>query len=197
MKFEMQIQSSLHQLESYITAMSDELALAPKPIRRYRRVVGTLQRLLDLLTGLRKIRENIPQKESVADVFKERRDFMSAFYISLFACEHAFHARTPIPQFLPSCRQLYSALEAHVEMSLRQAQESPSRVPDMGLAVIYGYAEMEAMKEMVDVLDELLQECRQVFGTSTWLPPQMSMGTTMAWEMGMAFEAASFPQSPV
>ena len=35
-----------------------------------------MQKLLDLMTGLRKIRENIPRKETVANVFKERREFV-------------------------------------------------------------------------------------------------------------------------
>ena len=33
--------------------------------------------MLDLLTGLRKIRENIPRKITVYDVLKERREFVS------------------------------------------------------------------------------------------------------------------------
>lgn len=36
-----------------------------------------MQKLLDLMTGLRKIRENIPRRETVAHVFKERREFVS------------------------------------------------------------------------------------------------------------------------
>ena len=42
----------------------------------YRRVVTVIQKILDLLTGLRKIRENIPRKEVVSDVFRERREFV-------------------------------------------------------------------------------------------------------------------------
>jgi hypothetical protein len=44
----------------------------------YRRVLAVLQKTLDLLSGLRKIRENIPRKETVAEVFKERRELVSA-----------------------------------------------------------------------------------------------------------------------
>lgn len=43
----------------------------------YRKVVTVIQKVLDLLTGLRKIRENIPRKEAVSDVFRERREFVS------------------------------------------------------------------------------------------------------------------------
>lgn len=40
-----------------------------------------MQRILDLLTGLRKVRENIPRKETVASVFKERREMVCALNI--------------------------------------------------------------------------------------------------------------------
>ena len=36
-----------------------------------------MQKLLDLMTGLRKIRENIPRRQTVSSVFKERREFVS------------------------------------------------------------------------------------------------------------------------
>lgn len=45
-------------------------------MRRYGQVVQKLQKLLDLMTGLRKVRENIPRKETVASVFKQRRELV-------------------------------------------------------------------------------------------------------------------------
>ena len=48
-----------------------------KPLRHYRKVVVNMQKILDLLTGLRKIRENIPRQETVVDVFTERRAFVT------------------------------------------------------------------------------------------------------------------------
>jgi hypothetical protein len=48
-----------------------------KPIQKYRHVVVLLQQLLDILTGLRKVRENIPREEAVTKVFLERREFVS------------------------------------------------------------------------------------------------------------------------
>lgn len=51
--------------------------LAQKPLAHYRRTVGITRKLLDGMTGLRKIRENIPRKETVSNVFNERRDFVS------------------------------------------------------------------------------------------------------------------------
>jgi hypothetical protein len=77
-----------------LVAMNDELSLLPvrheksllqphrliyyqKPIRHYQRMILALQKTLDLLTGLRKVREHIPKKETVADVFRERRELVS------------------------------------------------------------------------------------------------------------------------
>lgn len=45
-------------------------------MRRYGRVVEKLQKLLDLMTGLRKVRENIPRKETVSAVFQQRRELV-------------------------------------------------------------------------------------------------------------------------
>ena len=45
--------------------------------RHYREIVVVLQKLLDLMTGLRKVKGNIPSgKETVVSVFKERREFV-------------------------------------------------------------------------------------------------------------------------
>jgi hypothetical protein len=46
-------------------------------MRHYREVVLKMQKILDLMTGLRKIRENIPRKETIASVLKERKEFVS------------------------------------------------------------------------------------------------------------------------
>lgn len=45
-------------------------------MRRYGKVVEKVQKLLDLMTGLRKVRENIPRKETVAAVFQQRRELV-------------------------------------------------------------------------------------------------------------------------
>jgi hypothetical protein len=42
----------------------------------YAQVVQKLQKILDLMTGLRKVRENIPRKETVVPVFKQRRELV-------------------------------------------------------------------------------------------------------------------------
>ncbi|KAH9951443.1 hypothetical protein B0H21DRAFT_776136 [Amylocystis lapponica] len=149
LKLELQIRNTLYRLSVLITTMHAELSLLPKPLGHYRKVVAVLQKLLDLMTGLRKIRENIPRKETVASVFNERREFMSCVCITLFACQHAFRAKEPLPQFLPSPRHA-----------------GPHA---MGLSQVYAFAEQEAMKDMVDALEELLELSGRLFGTSAWL----------------------------
>ena len=36
-----------------------------------------MQRLLDIMTGLRKVRENVPREEAIVNVLSERRDLVS------------------------------------------------------------------------------------------------------------------------
>lgn len=43
---------------------------------QYRNAIGSMQSMLDILTGLRKIREHIPVKEAVSGVVNERREFV-------------------------------------------------------------------------------------------------------------------------
>lgn len=51
-------------------------------MRQYRKTLTQLQTMLDLMTGLRKVRENIPVKETISTVFSERRDFVRLFFPS-------------------------------------------------------------------------------------------------------------------
>lgn len=37
-----------------------------------------MQRLLDIMTGLRKVRENVPREEAIVNVLLERRDMVSS-----------------------------------------------------------------------------------------------------------------------
>ncbi|KDQ59407.1 hypothetical protein JAAARDRAFT_32964 [Jaapia argillacea MUCL 33604] len=167
LKLELEIRSCLHRLGVLITTMNDELSLLPKPMRMYRQVVSTLQKVLDLFTGLRKVRENIPRKETVTTVFKERRELVSCVCITLFACEHAFRARQPIPQFLPSARHALQALTTQVDESIHRARDEDHEA--MGLSLVYAYAETEVMHDMVTTIEELLESTQKLFGTSAWL----------------------------
>ncbi|KAG0705229.1 hypothetical protein DFH29DRAFT_800614 [Suillus ampliporus] len=167
LKLELQIRNALHRSSSLLTTMNDELSLVPKPMRHYREVILKIQKILDLMTGLRKIRENIPRKETVASVLKERKEFISCICLSLFASEHVFRARQPLPQFLPSARQALETLESQIEASMRRAIDEDESV--RGISLAYSVAEREVMRDMVDTIEELLELCRQLFGTSAWL----------------------------
>ncbi|KAH9857776.1 hypothetical protein C2E23DRAFT_881345 [Lenzites betulinus] len=182
LKLELQIRSALFRLSALVKTMQDELSLLPKPLRHYRQVITTMQKLLDLMTGLRKIRENIPRKETVANVFKERREFMSCVCITLFACQHAFHAREPLPQFLPSTRHAYANLEAHVQECINRAREADPRA--LGLSLVYAFAEQEVMQNLVDTLEELLEVTGRLFGTSAWLTHESHFSRTSTMEEG-------------
>jgi hypothetical protein len=37
-----------------------------------------------------------------------------------------------------------------------------------GMSLVYSVAEREVMRDMVDTIEELLELCRQLFGTSAW-----------------------------
>ncbi|OSD02763.1 hypothetical protein PYCCODRAFT_1389411 [Trametes coccinea BRFM310] len=182
LKLELQIRSALYRLSALVKTMHDELSLLPKPLRHYRQVIITMQKLLDLMTGLRKIRENIPRKETVANVFKERREFMSCVCITLFACQHAFRAREPLPQFLPSARHAFTNLEAHVQDCIRRAREEDPHA--LGLSLVYAFAEQEVMQNVVDTLEELLDVTGRLFGTSAWLTHESHFSRTSTMEEG-------------
>ncbi|KAG1832744.1 hypothetical protein EV424DRAFT_1469474 [Suillus variegatus] len=176
LKLELQIRNALHRSSSLLTTMDDELSLVPKPMRHYREVVLKIQKILDLMTGLRKIRENIPRKETIASVMKERKEFISCICISLFACQH----------FLPSARQALETLESRIEASLRRGIDADVSVK--GISLAYSVAEGEVMKNMVDTIEGLLELCRQLFGTSAWL--------THTWPETSVYNADEGPGTP-
>lgn len=43
---------------------------------QYSNAISSMQAMLDILTGLRKIRERIPVKEAVSGVLNDRREFV-------------------------------------------------------------------------------------------------------------------------
>ncbi|TFY72380.1 hypothetical protein EVG20_g641 [Dentipellis fragilis] len=167
LKIEVQVRQTLHQLSVLLKTMNDELSLVPKPMRQYRRVISTLQSILDYMTGLRKVRENIPMKETVTSVAHERREFVSCVCITLYACEHTFRTRQPLPQFLPSARHALKVLVKQLEISLEGVRDT-DRVA-LGLALVYSFAESEILKDMVNTLEDLLDICHALFGTAAWL----------------------------
>ncbi|KAG6918866.1 hypothetical protein DXG01_010929 [Tephrocybe rancida] len=137
-----------------------------KPLRCYRQIVIVLQRLLDLLIGVRKVRENIPRTETVEAVIAQRRALMSCVCLSFFACEHAFQSRQSLPQFLPSAREALRTLERDVEQHISRAQKEISE--PLGLPIVYAYSEIKILRDLVQAIEDLLDLTRQLFGTSAW-----------------------------
>jgi hypothetical protein len=56
----------------------------------------------------------------------------------------------------------------------------------LGLSLAYTFAEIEAMRKLVDTLDELLELSRQLFGTSAWLSQLYPWNKTATAEDGVA-----------
>ena len=76
---------------------------------------------------------------------------VSCICIALFACQHAFRAREPLPQFLPSSRHALRTLEDHVHARLQQAREED---PDaLGLSAVYAFAEQQVLRSLIDTLE--------------------------------------------
>jgi len=162
-KLELETRNSLIRLSRLIVALRDEMSLLPKPMMQYRNAISSMQGMLDILTGLRKIREHIPVREAVSGVVNERREFVSCVCVSLYACEHAFRARQPLPQFLPSARCARATLISRLEHSMHISQR------ELGLSHLYVAAEGEVQSYLVDTLENLLSIGRSLFGTAEWL----------------------------
>jgi hypothetical protein len=76
-------------------------------------------------------------------------------------------ARQPLPQFLPSARQALQKLEDQVEERIQEARKKDPFA--MGYSLVYSFAETEAMRNFVDTVHELLDICRDLFGTASWM----------------------------
>ena len=47
-----------------------------KPMMQYRNAISSMHAMLDILTGLRKIREHIPVREAISGVVNDRRELV-------------------------------------------------------------------------------------------------------------------------
>ncbi|EUC59436.1 fusaric acid resistance-like protein [Rhizoctonia solani AG-3 Rhs1AP] len=144
-----------------LTQMDHEVSLMPKPTRLYREGTETVQRIADLMSGLRKIRENVPHREAIHQVLQHRQQTISCICIVLFTCEHAFRSRQPLPQILPSPRKAFDELRRE----MMDALQSAPRATD----VAYAIAENEVYDELIDALEHLIIITRELFGTNAWL----------------------------
>ncbi|KAF8652680.1 hypothetical protein AX16_004186 [Volvariella volvacea WC 439] len=170
LKLELHISKALHRMSNLLKTMSDEISLVPKPMQRYQEVLTVLHKLLDTLTALRKIRENISKKEMVEEV--------STVCISMFAAEQAFRGRRPLPQFLPSLHGALQTLKRDIEEKVQSVRVE--EVGPLGLSRIYALAEIDVLNDLVDTLEHLLGIGRQLFGTLSWLESSLELTITMS-----------------
>jgi hypothetical protein len=85
-------------------------------MQRYRDTAAVLQRTLDLLAGIRKVRENIPRKETVEAVVSQRREFVGDILMPMTALTHHFH-RFHVSAFRSIPVSKYSELDSHCRNS--------------------------------------------------------------------------------
>ncbi|KAG8691597.1 hypothetical protein FRC08_010124, partial [Ceratobasidium sp. 394] len=155
-KLELRIRELIARENVWLMQMEHEISLMPKPTRLYRASAESVQRIADLVSGLRRIRENVPQ-EAIEQVLQHRQHTVSCVCVVLFACEHAFRSRRPLPQMLPSPRKSMDALSRE----LMEVLQDVPRATDIGYAV----AEQEVREEMIEALEVLIGVTRALFGT--------------------------------
>ncbi|CAE6509045.1 unnamed protein product, partial [Rhizoctonia solani] len=159
-KLELRLRELVAREKMYLSQMEHEISLMPKPTPSYRAATSYAQRLVDLVAGLRRIRENVPHI-AIDPVLVHRQRAASCITLALFACEHAFRSRRALPQILPSPRKALDTLN----VELMETLQSEARATDIG----YAMAENEVIEEMVRAVEGLVQVTRGLFGTSAWL----------------------------
>lgn len=80
------------------------------------------------------------------------------------------------------------ALEREVEEQILQSPQNEHE--SLGLSLIYVFAELDLLAELVDTMDELVELTRQLFGTSSWLhqlnpTPMQTSGMTSVHDGSM------------
>ncbi|CAE6538098.1 unnamed protein product [Rhizoctonia solani] len=160
-QMDLKLQEMIAREKLLLTQMEHEVSLMPKPTKLYREGTETVQRIADLMSGLRKIRENVPHREAIHQVLQHRQQTISCICIALFTCEHAFRSRQPLPQILPSPRKAFDELRREMMDTIQSAPRATD--------VAYAIAENEVYDELIDALEQLITITRELFGTNAWL----------------------------
>ncbi|WVQ70744.1 hypothetical protein IAR50_000266 [Cryptococcus sp. DSM 104548] len=183
-QLEAKIKRNIQLSRTLMGIQQQEVSLLPRPIQLYSEIIDATERLLETFNEIRILRFSVPRKETVLDVLPIRRELISTVLINLWSSSHAYGARGPLPQFLPSprvplselmdvteehARHLRSARQSH---HLRDAEHSHSTTAEAyqaELAVLYAMAENEALGEVCNILEELVASARTLFGTQSFL----------------------------
>jgi len=177
-KLENEIRDTIYRMNAIIDIMHLEISILPKPLKTYRHLTRTLQRAIDIMVGIRRVRDHIPRKETVQDVMSFRREVISCICISLFACEATFRTGSALPQFLPSPQHALDELIREKELHSINVVSPPCtpggshgvrRVLSKEVLLSFALAENALLEEFVATLEEILNVGRRLHGIEEWL----------------------------
>ncbi|KAF8758275.1 Fusaric acid resistance protein-like [Rhizoctonia solani] len=159
-KMDLRLREMIAREKLLLTQMVHEVSLMPKPTDLYREATETVQRIADLMSGLRRIRENVPQKEAIHQVLQYRQHTISCVCIILFAANTLSGLDNHSPDFTVP-RKAFDDLRRE----MMDALQSTTRATD----VAYAIAENEVYEELIDAIEMLITITRELFGTNRWL----------------------------
>lgn len=147
------------------------------------------------MIGLRRVRDHIPKKETVADVVSFRRELVSQLTLlsvpqiltyrqiscicmSLFACESTFRTGAALPQFLPSPQAALDALVREKELhslNLRSSSDRQDTRSTLSNEVLFSFslAENWLLQEFVNTLEEIVAIGRRLHGVKEWMDDEI------------------------
>ncbi|KZT52484.1 hypothetical protein CALCODRAFT_89644 [Calocera cornea HHB12733] len=167
---ELKIKRAIHKADFLIEVMALEVSLLPKPVHLYRRALSNMRRILDLIAGLRSLRQQVRRDDSVKDVLHARKDFISSLVLILYICEHAFRSQRLLPQFIPSARPslqiVVRGIAEHYKQRIERRRAGLSSRGDFPF--IAAFAESEGIALLTDAIEDLVDVTRTLFGAAAW-----------------------------
>jgi hypothetical protein len=132
---------------------------------QYRNAISSMEGMLDIFTGLRKIREHIPVREAVSGVVNERREFVRG-------CSSLGPTSVCLMQEAAYCHRYLVYVSRCTPVNMHSGRTSRR---ELGLSHLYVAAEGEVQSYLVDTLENLLSIGRSLFGTAQWLTGPLSV----------------------
>ncbi|KAJ9477356.1 putative membrane protein [Pseudozyma hubeiensis] len=129
------IEFRIGQARGLVDIMKIEVSLKPKRTRVLSELLDQLERIHELLLGLRRCREHglrSVRQHAVVNVLELRQSFIAAVLLVLWTTGQALQTKAPLPQCLPSPRLALEELTEAVAEQLRDMVEEgvqgPSRM---------------------------------------------------------------------